>query len=399
MTDHSDDRVVVPFFNRQPDGSEIVIGPSEQGSFLALPPDAVEILDDLAAGYTFGESRDRYEDRHGQVPDLEGLLGALEAEGFVRWRARAVAGSSEEPARPLRYHLAGFPESLAKGIFSIPTFVVGGILAFLATLAVIDAPSIVPGPSALFLSYRIGTSALLLAPLVGLAVAFHELSHLIAARARGVPARFGIGHRLWVLVVETDMSGIWALPRNKRYLPMLAGSITDGISASVLLLILAAENRQMLEISPVFLGVLRALLVVYFYQLVWQCFFFVRTDFYYAIANYFHCKNLMEDTSNFLRNQWARWTGRGKTTDQSGIPETEMAVVRKYSVVWVLGRALAITLLVTIQIPLFFHYFTLLVNSLSSSEIAPEVLVPVTFAILTFSAGLFLWIRSLRNSS
>ena len=55
----------------------------------------------------------------------------------------------------------------------------------------------------------------------------HELAHLIAARAVGVNSRMGISHRLWYLVAETDLTGLWSVTRNQRYLPMLAGMIVD----------------------------------------------------------------------------------------------------------------------------------------------------------------------------
>ena len=45
-------------FTRQPEGDEVVIGRPDIGVFLALPAEAVEILDDLAAGRSVGGFRD-----------------------------------------------------------------------------------------------------------------------------------------------------------------------------------------------------------------------------------------------------------------------------------------------------------------------------------------------------
>jgi hypothetical protein len=53
--------------------------------------------------------------------------------------------------------------------------------------------------------------------LFALTATVHELAHLAAARSLGVPARIGLSTRLFYLVAQTDVSGIWAAPRRARY--------------------------------------------------------------------------------------------------------------------------------------------------------------------------------------
>lgn len=429
MSDAMKDRVAVFPFSRQQDGADFIIGRNDGANFLALPAEAVEVLDDLASGCTLGEAQEHYEKRHGEVADVEGLVAVLEAEGFVQRESKSQEreGSAlAEHAAPFegatgltplkesrvikpigrKFHFSGFPEPLARAIFSRPVFLLGGLLFALAVAAVVAYPSIVPPPSALYFNEHLGTSVVWLAILLALQICLHELSHLIGARARGVPVRFGIGHRLWLLVLETDMSGVWTLPRRKRYLPILAGPFVDLVSLSGLILALAGEHRGLLEFSPVTMGVLRAMVIVYMYQLIWQCFFFVRTDFYYVVTTHFGCKNLMQDTQTFLRNLWRQWTGKGQIVDQSNIPAPEMKIIRNYSAVWLGGRLLALYLLIVIQIPIIFKYFALIGRSaygfISGSPLGSVgigVWLPAFMGLLTFGIGMFLWIRSLRASS
>src|SRR6185436_7611074 len=146
-----------------------------------------------------------------------------------------------------------------------------------------------------------------------------EFCHLLAARAAGVKSRIGIGNRLWVLVAETDLTGLWAVPRNRRYLPLLAGPISDGVFASLIVFLLYSQSHGHLHLSSGMVGILRACLLLYLARLLWQLFFFVRTDFYYVIALFFGCKNLMKDTQRFIQSRLSYlFRGRSKE-DQSRI--------------------------------------------------------------------------------
>lgn len=389
-------------FVRQVDGDEVIIGREDGGNFLALPPDAVEILDDLAAGCTLQQARDAYEERHGETPDVLGLVAGLEAEGFIR-REGEDAGAEQEEERT--FHLPGISQMVAQRIFSRPVLLSGGILIVIAIAAVFAEPHIVPGPSALFFSHNLGTMMLWLVPLFIGALVLHEMAHLVAARARGIPARFGFSHRLWLLVVETDMSGIWTLPRAQRYLPIMAGSFVDAVSVSLLLVALFLNAQGYVALPATAVGVINAMIIVYLYQILWQCFLFLRTDYYYAIANYFGCKNLMADTVVNVRNAVIRWSGRGTEIDQSHIPPRELRFIRRYSFLWFGGRVLAFSLLIFVQIPIVWAYLKLMGGALKGTVTgggplaSPILLVPVVMALMTFSLGMFLWLRSLRKAS
>lgn len=43
-------------------------------------------------------------------------------------------------------------------------------------------------------------------------VLFHEFGHVLAMRAEGLSSKIEIGHRLFLVVLETDMSIVWSLP-------------------------------------------------------------------------------------------------------------------------------------------------------------------------------------------
>ncbi|HVT15587.1 MAG TPA: hypothetical protein VHQ90_05310 [Thermoanaerobaculia bacterium] len=398
-------------FTRQPEGDEVVIGRPETGVFLALPAEAVEILDDLAAGRSVGAAQADYERAHHETPDVPDLLGFLESKGFVRKRDGEPSPDRGRPAsapRPapasVRYHFANIPEAAARRVFGpFSTLFYLLIIAAAVGLAIQDRSLIPDGRSLYFTAHRT-------AKMVGvflfslLSLFIHEFCHLLAARAVGVKSRLGIGNRLWVLVAETDLTGLWAVPRKQRYLPMLAGPISDGVSGALIVFALCAQSHRLLHLSAGMVELLRASLLLFLARLLWQCFFFLRTDFYYVIALFFGCKNLMKDTQRFVTG-WLSYFFRGRPRDdQKRIPPREMRVIKVYSILWLLGRGLAFVSLFLFAVPALTRYLRDLFGALSRG-IGPDAygfvdtVVVNLLNLLPLVLGLSLWLASLLNRS
>lgn len=401
-------------FTRQSEGEEVVIGRTDTAVFLVLPFDAVELLDYLADGKTVGEAESLYQEKYGEVPDMEDFLDFLERKGLVQPLVNDIAEQPNvvikttdlpQPKKPatVRFHFANFPQSLARKIFSRPMLLSCGVLIGLALVAITVEPSIVPGWGAHFFNENFTLMRLLLM-MMGYATLFlHEMAHLLAARSVGVSSRLGISNRMWVLVAETDMTGIWGVPRNQRYLPFIAGPLLDAVSASVLTLIMFAQSRGWLVLHPVVFQLGRAMLLVYLLRLLWQCYFFVQTDFYFVIANFFRCKSLMKDTEVFLRNQLARLVRSRHRVNQSHIPRAERRVISCYAILWVVGRIAAVSSLIFISIPLMWHYFLAIFAVLSAGYQANpyafiDALLIIFLVLAPQSVGLWLWIRSFRTT-
>ena len=404
-------QVAVSSFTRQTDEEEVVIGHPDAGVFLVLPPDAVELLDSLATGKTIGEVQSAYQTKYGEVPDLEDLLTYLESKGFVRPCVQSrkssngdrvedrtpVTFNSGKPAT-VRYHFVNFPRSLAQKLFGKTAMLSYGGLIALALIATVADPAIVPGWDAYFFKQNTTLMILILVILDCITLFFHEMAHLVAARAVGVSCRMGISNRLWMLVAETDMTGMWSVPRSQRYLPFLAGPLLDTVSASVLILILFLQHQRWIALPPVIFQLSRALMLNYFLGLLWQCYFFMRTDFYYVIANFFQCKNLLKDTEVFIRNQIAR-PNRIRRVDQSHIPSKEMRVIRIYAALWSLGRIAALYSLIFITLPLVWHYSQSLLPVLRSGYQANpyafvDALLMLSMVCVPQGIGLWLWLQS-----
>jgi hypothetical protein len=386
-------------FTRQRDGDELIIGRPDTGAFLAVSPEAVELLDRLAQGWSVGEVAAQAQS---EVSDLDGFLSSLEIEGLVKPRgANGDINALPTKTPPvLRYHFSAFPQKLAQRIYSRPALAACFLLIGLASGALIYDPSLWPrGLDLFFTSHKTVMLTILLIVSFG-SVVIHESSHVIAARAQGVNSRLGLGNRLWAFVVEADLTGLWSIPRRQRYLPMMAGSLFDAVMSSGLILVLLAHNHALVVMSPITVQLLRAILLTYMTRIMWQTLLFVRTDYYYVIATFFNCRNLMGDTEDYLRNQLARFISRIRPVDQSTIPASERRVVMMYVFVWILGRIIALTFLFEVTIPLVRHYIGNVAHALSVGysanhrDFIDSFLMSFLFGI-PFAIGMLMWLTSI----
>lgn len=392
--------VAVRPFSRQQEGEEVIIGSSERGTFLAVPPEAAELLEQLALGKSVGEVSDFYHQRYGEIPDINDFLTVLENKGLIEriiespdgGAARAMA---QQPPRR-RYHFSNFPQPLAQRLFSYPVLAICFLVIALALAATNRDPWLTPVPSDLFFPDHRALSWTIVIAVSYAGIFVHELGHLIAARAVGISSRMGISHRLWYVVAETDLTGLWAIPKRQRYLPLLAGILIDASSAALLVLLLFAHRREWVTFTSLWVRLARAVTFSYVMGIVWQFFFFMRTDLYYVIATLLNCRNLLGDTQVFLRNQLARFISSMRPQNQSAIPTSERRVIYAYAALWVAGRIWALCVLFLVTVPIGLRYIRNLSTAFRTGYTAnpsdfTDALVVAAYFLVPTIAGLMLW--------
>jgi hypothetical protein len=403
---------VLPFACRR-NGETATIGDLDRQVFLEVPISGLDILEALARGGTVGQVARDYQERHGEPVDIQAFLRDLAAEGFVARpdeiappggsvaaTAGAVPGGSpDRPNRPPRFvsHLDWLTPPLARKLFATPVLVVCGLLVAGGIVLIATTPGLMPGPSSLAFPESVALLVWLTFLIAVPTTIIHELAHVAAARAAGVRARIGISHRLYVPVLQTDMTAIWLAPKRQRFLGFLSGPIIDAASASILIGVLWAEQRGWVSFPPTAFLLLRGVTFIYIARILWQTFLFLRTDFYYTLATALNCKSLMSDTENYLQNQFAKLR-LARKMDQSGIPRSEMRAVRLFAVLWFLGRFAFIAVLLHITVPVLWFYVQIIIDYLTSPvsryggfDFLTAVLLSLSVSVL----GLGLWMRSL----
>ena len=377
MTEIKVDSVIsfYPLDISEQDG-EWIVGRTDIGSFLSLPEVGVEAIQLLQEGLTIQEAKEKLEQKYGEEVELEDFVETLREVGFVHKIDETIIEVEHEE---IHAYLEGLKQEQAQILFSIPAYILYGVLMVIAAVILIGNPGFLPRFSD-FMFTDSYTAVLLTTFVVGWILVFkHEFYHLAAAKSFGLDAQFRISHRLYFVVAETDITSVWTLPRNKRYRVYFAGIISDLVTISIFIIIswIFKENNYSV------LRFFKTLILIQTISLVWQCLFFMQTDVYYIITNFFDCKNLFGDTTAYISNVLHRIFNIFSYNDLSVVPEREMRIIRIYSIFFVLGNFAALGILIFYILPEVVEFL------LKVSEKATRSIDSITFlAILIINVVL-----------
>ncbi|MEH7179968.1 hypothetical protein [Neobacillus vireti] len=175
-------------------------------------------------------------------------------------------------------------------------------------------------------------------------VLFHEFGHILAIRAQNLPTKLEVGHRLFLIVLETDMSLAWKLPSKARNGLYLSGLCFDTIILSFALIsqILFPNG------SAVFLSILNFVVFNTFIRMVYQFCIYMKTDIYYFVENVTGCYNLLENAQQMLKNKLLFFKPSSINDD---IFSSERKTVAVYSIFYLAGVVLTISLYLIFYIP------------------------------------------------
>jgi putative peptide zinc metalloprotease protein len=386
------------------EGDTVILGDIDRHIFLAIPAEGLDILQSLAAGNSVGAAARAYEEKYQEAPDIVDFLEALEQEGFIG-EASAVAAGEVADVRQAhwRWRMEWLSPRTAQRLVSWPVLAACGVLIAVGVALMVDDPSVLPmgGNAWLFpIDFAALTWATIILSMFG--VFLHELGHVVAARAAGVSAGMGVGNQLWILVAQTDMTGIWLAPKRQRYVAFAIGAIIDAVSSAFLAAFIWSVHRGWFNPPRWTVLLATALLLTSLARIIWQFFFYLRTDGYYIIATALNCKNLMADTDDYLRNLWARLRRSPRRIDQSGIPAREMRVIRRFSLLWFFGRIISFVLYAIIILPVLWGYTYQFILLLTGNETQFNSFDFVTVGIIVFAldgGGLTMWLRGLYRSA
>ncbi len=160
-----------------------------------------------------------------------------------------------------------------------------------------------------------------------------------------------MSRRLYYVVFVTAMDGLVTVPRRKRYLPMLAGMMTDLAVFAVLVLVAGATRRADGALSLAG-GVALAFAYLTLLRLAWQFFFYLQTDLYYVLVTVLGCVDLQGTARKVLRDRLGRVLRRPPAPGGAAGPHPrDLAVARWYSWLLLAGWSASIAVLLTAAIP------------------------------------------------
>jgi len=210
-----------------------------------------------------------------------------------------------------------------------------------------------------------------------------------------------IGRRLYFIVFETDLTGLWSIPAKARYLPYLAGMVADTIFFSVMTII---AGLTYVSGDPYSFPSAFCLAMAYsaLLRLVWQFSFYLRTDIYYVITTALQCIGLQQITKCIILNRFYRLIGRpDKVQDESHWPVRDRQVALWYIPVFLLGYTISIGLFLFVGLPITYLYLAGIFNHLLySAPLSSQFWDTTTFLalnVLQLSVVGFLLIRDFKR--
>jgi hypothetical protein len=309
-----------------------------------MPEVGVVIIDALREGRSVPEAAERAREHAGEEIDVPEFVQTLIDLGFVA----EIDGRRLADRRDVRGGDGRVGEWLVRvgrPLFSRWAWVLYGTLFACCVVAVAAVPRVRPrGPDLLFLRGDPLDSVAVMAVASMLCGAGHEGAHWLAARVQGVPARVGISRRWYWLVLQTDMTGIWALPRRQRLSPLLAGLAFDTVRLAGLLAARIIADAGTWHPSRLLARLIMALIAATVVEMVFQFFIFLRADIYAVLITWLDCLNLTRVTQLSLRQTlpWPRTRDRDGDRDElAQASPQDLRVARWYRWVYLGGIVFA----------------------------------------------------------
>lgn len=361
-------------------GGDFLVGDPARGRFVVLPEIGVRVIEMLRAGRSVGEVTHAAAEHAGTDVDVVDFAESLCALGFAEVGERLP--EPETARRPP--HWAGL-------VNGRPTLVVAALAVLGCVVAFVASPSLLPSADDMFFLDSPVRSVAALILVSYLLRGTHEACHWLAARAEGVPARVDIGRRLYLLVFETDLTGLWALPRRRRYWPLLIGMAFDAV---VLAAVLAARIAIGSD-GSVADRLLAALVLIQVAAIVTQFFVFLRTDVYAVLAAATGCFDLWRVTRLTLRHRVGPARARQRAELDRAHPR-DRAVARWFVWVYAAGMLLALWFFAVYFLPAVVHLIGWAGHAVASADPRrPAFWESLGFAVVLLSPYLLtVWVAA-----
>ncbi|MEE4544527.1 hypothetical protein V2S66_21425 [Streptomyces sp. V4-01] len=346
----------------------------DTGVFVVLPDDGAALLRRMVDGADADAAADWYQDQYGETVDVHDFLTDLAELGFVMDGEQPAPSAQEDV--PVRW------QRLGRALFSRATAVLFGCLIAAWAAVVAFDHSLAPTYHRLFFTQYVSVITVVLLAAQTPLVLLHEAAHALAGRRLGLPSRLSVGRRFHYLVFLTTMDGLVAVPRRKRYLPILAGMLTD-VAVLAALTLCAAALRGAGGTGSAVASAALALAYLTGLRLLWQGWFFLQTDVYYLVTTVLGCVDLHTTARQLNANRWRAWTGRAPAHDPDRWHPRDRAVARWYAVLMIVGYGVSLTTFAFAILPGTVHLLRMVFSRFTAgSADAPQIADSCVFLLL-----------------
>lgn len=238
------------------------------------------------------------------------------------------------------------PPKIGKLFFNKIAYYFYSALFLLNLFFFISKPSLFPNYKDLFVFEYITFNIPTWLIITFILVLIHESGHVLAMRAYNLPTKLEVGHRLFLVVLETDMESAWKLSSIQRNVLYLAGVCFDTVILSVALV----SQLASLNGSGFIHSIMNIIILDTFIRMVYQLCIYMKTDFYYVLENISGCYNLMENAQHLIKKKLPMLYPK-KEGDEDEVFAGEKKNVILYSFFYFIGVVLMVALYIFFFIP------------------------------------------------
>jgi putative peptide zinc metalloprotease protein len=366
------------------DQKNFIVEDPHKGEFYEMPQICIDAIEMIQQGLSLGdiESRLKHDYPDEQV-DMIDFVYQLYELGLIQ-KIDGIPIEQEKEEDQAQKNEVVFPPFVGKLFFNTISKYLYALLFVVNIMLFFVFPELFPHYEDLFIFDSMMLNMLTWSGLSLIVVIIHEFGHLLAVRARGLPAKLGISHRLFLVVFETDMSHVWKLPPRERNILYLAGLCFDQVS------LFAALSLQLIlpEEWALFKGMLGVMVFDIVIKMLYQCCFYMKTDLYYVFENVTGCYNLMENAQWWLKKRLPFLRAEGKGDVFAG----EERIIRYYSLFYAAGVFITLAIFIFYILPQTIHSYMRSLANLSNPVNSPYFWDGVTFLVLsTLMIGLLLY--------
>ena len=202
---------------------EYTIGDEQKNIFFRVPKAAIYVIEEAKGHNTIEEIQDSILQNKKIEIDVLDFMNTLNSLGVIN-----DINLDEDRKN-------NFIQSLGKFLFNKATITFYIINILLTIILLIAFPNkLTPNYQDTFVLSSIGLSLLLFFFVSWFLVFVHEGAHYLAVSATGKKMNFQLSIRWFWVVIEANMNTLWSIPREKRYIPFLAGFFIDILIINIL---------------------------------------------------------------------------------------------------------------------------------------------------------------------
>lgn len=312
--------------------------------YLSLDVDTLNIYHSFSQDKTIAEVTTMYSANDYQVDDIIEFVEVLVDAGYVKSINGHLISESllDSPKLNVRH------SKIFQILFSKVAWVFY-LLTMLVNLFLFSTfENIRPKGSDFFVSNSGIASIAIIIISTWIVIFFHEYGHICAAKSAGIGAKVKWGYRLVFLVLETEVTDIWSVPRRKRYGIYLAGLAWTSV------LILLCLIMQFYFSNEILIKILKFSVLMQLQTTVFQALLFLRTDLYYVLTNFLEIDDLDESMKFIFKNIFTLRLGKIRSKLNS-LPNKEKKLVKIYSLLSFMGILISLYLFFVIDIPIAYY--------------------------------------------